>query len=1537
MLYDAKRNITRERLFKNFGCSTNITGPDFVISPPLVLKDYKPWLIFPPEALPTYERVSMVNGVTIIDAINPLGWIESTNTELAIPVVPTDCWSVFNLTQHKAFDNTQTLLLLTCDQCESIGYKSLKCQFDNMSFETAIQRPSPLNMPFITYDRIPNLFRLISSLPPDIYLNVCDLSQRDLKQLCSLFLGSIGDWRYTPRKLYVTRDQLLGINLKRLDRLESSVLLPAQLGLSQVIHFKTSFPNLCFTDNCMSAIVDSPAGIVIHCDQNHLFTFRENKILNINHARLELPSYRPCVDVSEDAVQKIMHIEALMGIIDIEVLHNAAVPQIIYSTVFFTIVADPDMPRYTCVTNLEWRIIYISCFSIKTVLQLLHHMLCVVALDPSVVFFLNFQGSQRELLNIIEIFICGVPDTAQTDIRKLPINFKIKLKNTYPGMTPRRQVGRHPIKVAISEWKLSHTPQSSNIIIPATQTVIQNSIQCNYTTVVKVTHTPYFITVPSCINNQIKTALALRYHMANNNIFLAQTSNPNAPLLAITDVPLDLRGFAFQREDPIKQTIDPNNFITRRNVITMNKVDFLEDAHVAAVCANLYLGVTLCGEALDATWTDLKDQYVIELNLKQVSECDDKIKQTISKRSNFYNIHYDEALPMGWLFGLLDHINISLKNPTECLMHFYKAMHPDFIRGVGSTKHFVAHEFRPCSTPGFIDVICATTKIVHLGSNIYMLVRNPSSSAKDVKFARQGPNKDIIRSLFQTHDYLERYTQLFGPVYVTKVTKHRVMLNGMAREVVVLDRVMPDRRTPGTMFYVNIKGVEYCLLTVGFSPLIMMDDRVAWVDLEAVGVVVSGTGNNWVTISETSGKAISKPSYGVHYTITRRETRTDILEYVTPDPKEYKKHREKCIGYRDVISDPIFQEFIQINASGVSTPYDEDNGIEELFINTAFVSSKIASYKIIPERGYVPSMVEKRTMLPGPTLVASLKMFDPKTEISFTYPVKTWYRDITLSTQDGCLIKWLTVLQIVQNMPQPLFDKGICILVKDEKTLSARDREIQPGVYIREGQIPWIAVITVTDLRLLFGVLLTATHTSNYIEIRPKVVWVQDLIVEFVLQQAPLFTDPKRIVLWGVPKPFDTDIILGPFTLKNVAIKLDVPVSLKRAIKSSNPPHVKWVTDDSYDICITETHLTFAKTGASVFIDRFMLHNLTKYILEKLPSDIRLTYIDPINPSGNITKPFWFDTVFNPLTFLTSQDNVYLLKANELTIQQPFTTASSVIDIVENYTKKDLTTTIDLSQVITLDNYKLATFSQFTTSTTLPREHLHYNTQSGLLWYNLKPNIYIRVITNIDDITKHGIRVNIGTTSLSNIAKYERCVVNRPVQIFKEIWFFHGLGGEEPCFYIKNASHMMSVCAAIRLFITTITSTTLSFRAINVILLGDHLTTDHLITHLSKPLAFDNVLKSIHVVYTPRPQNIDKQLRPTEITEEEKNNVSKHLYELKTSLLNYKPMNSFWRKKIEERPLAHDNRWIGTAWLVLPPNTVIDWLLSRQNMLQCTR
>uniref|UniRef100_A0AB33V6I3 ORF67 n=1 Tax=Latid herpesvirus 1 TaxID=3096545 RepID=A0AB33V6I3_9VIRU len=1534
-LYGPERLISRQRVLRTFGCDTNILGFDYGVTPPVMEVTGKPWLIFPLEASQTYERVSVVNGTTVCDTVNQLGWIENTHADLP-PAVPAVKWwpGGFEVARHSVFGPDVVHFMVTVDACAPLGYKPLPCVFGADLPGTTLVRPDPAEYPRVEYDEPNNLFRLTSSLPANIFLDMTDAPFEHVERLCALHIGAIGDWRFTPRKIVVSAETLARLNLRTVPRLDSGGLLSNQLGMEQRVTIAGTVPNLHFTEKCMSPFRAGSGGVVIHGEPRMMFSFPENRI-RATAQSISVPSYRPKVTITDNAARRVTRMEGLLGSLTVETSRGGG-DEVDYAERFFTVRVAPELPRYSCVTFLDWCTVRLRNFSESTILHLLHHMLAIVTEIPNITFRLEFAGSIRELRSLAELFLRGVPPDPESP----KISIFVSLTSDYRPVRPRRVIPGNLFPLSLSPWGLSLTPEETNEVTHAPRGCRPGEVTetpCTFVHLIKTSPQDAFdVGLPA--DFPFVTALMLQYHLKGRRILLPVPPE-NHPPLDFWDVPLDLRGFAYQSFPKIIfKNPDFGTGLTRRAVVALFNIDFMEDVHLAAVCAGLFIrDAETCGEANQLGREELEaEPRLLPLNLRKLTDpCTETLGEILGKKGGggFYDAYYDEALILGWFLGSLTRGAVSIKNPRDCLSFFYRGMYPQITQDLEPGDHVVGHLLRPCGAGDLVGFLSATTKIIRVEDNVYVALRNPASGTRNVKVGRGGWNLAVVTELLRGEDPLEDYARIFGPVYVFSRTAHSVSLNGSVRDILRLERIVPDQRARGAVFSVTLGEDSYHFLTVGFSPLVMVDGAPAWVDIDAPRVVVSGTMNNWRLVSKKTGNPISRPGYGQTYDPEQIDRREDPP--VGVNPKKFEGS-----GHRDVLVDKVFEGYVQTDCTGTTHPLAE-HGVEEVFRDTAKVSAKIAAYELVDGVGYVPKTAKKSAAVLGVPLIRALALFDHQTELPFPYPEKQWYRDTALVAAPGCVIAWMTVIKVCAERVPPERDGGVLVIVTDSPTLSGQDEEIQPGLYARKNQIPWKLVITVTDQRLLFGTLLVATGDVDYVEVEPRIAGFQEIVVRMLREQAPVFKRPKRVRVLGDPARLKGDIAMGSLDLNNLRIRLSLSAAERRRVRDAHPGVRKWATGEECDILIEETAFTYYLCGDErrVATQPFMTLDLERYLEEVAPDGVNLVFEDPVNPSGDPAAPFWFDTVVDPLRLLedSSGRNVYL---EGFTVELPRAPREDDAPppSFRGFEREALMLNPVVRNLITAKDFKVATFVTVVPRAGLPRTRLCRHAGTATVWLEDSPRLPVRILKDPEGSELMGIWVDTGSGRFdAEMPPVTIPCAATPESIAGAIWAFNGLGGEEPCFVVSGRSEIIALAAAIRLVWTLSVSDRFTFACVNVVLRPEVTDPETFVKLLERPIVLNRRLVAPEVTHKSTTPLRETTLAQPERTRTQRDTVAHRLYELKRTLLTRgDKTGGFWRKKLMERKSEHDNRWLGSAFITLGATAVGD-LLARENSIHSGR
>ncbi|AUG72316.1 ORF67 [black bullhead herpesvirus] len=1525
LLYTDRRLINPRRLLRNFGSLTNVAD-QITLSVPSLEGTTKPWLIFPVEKMELWEELITVTNTAVRDRVDQWGWIHETTcaTQLQLQeVTPVDLGIVDLISRSSVVDRTEVLFLLVTDPMDGWAFKRLVCQADETTRGAKLVRKALTAAPVIHYDDVHSLFHLVATLPRDVYLDCTNMTLDDLGVLCGLHMGCIGDWRYTPRKILVTEPQFLTVNLTLLKTWDSTALLPVEPGLLQRVRFNPPRPHLRYKDDCMSAIKRSAAGVVIHGEPETIFSFTENRIETLDHCTItDLNPEPPMMMLLENRTRKIIHISAALGSLTVEAggdEPHGEDPQ--YSEEYVTITCDRDLRGYMCISAPAWHRITVGGLSRNGVLHLLHHMevLSHMGLEQ---FRIVFQEGVRELTNLVEAFVSAIPETNAP-----PLHLRVIISRRHMKFRLWDSIRHVKFQLKTDPWDFSQRPEDSNVLLrrprqgtSKPRTKPPKPIPYNWVAMIRVDVDEGFMVPIDELPDGVIRAMCISHNLMDDLLYIPTPPGREDLGDQLLNLPLATTGFAYQWAPTPRVETDGVGVGSRRAVITLHKLDYLDDAHVAVICANEFLGTTACGEALHVTPDELTPgPHRIELSVKPTSNPDQRLQQLTHRRNGFCSAYYDEAITLGWFLGLLSGERMSIKDPSSCLMSFYSKLHPNFLQHTETGTCFVAHTFRRCSTD-LMGCLTATSYMIQLTDNVIVVARNPASGTQDVRFSIDAVNGAIIRALFQTRNWAERYAQLFGPVFMMRSTGHTVSFNGVDREVVRMEKIYPDTRTPGVQLVITVNGANLVVVPLGFAPLLMIDDDVAWYDLTAPGILVTSTTNNWGVTSESTQKLIEKPSYGMNYRCYRVESREGGL------PSYPHGNKFWCNGPRDIFSDPIFDHLIQRTADGYTVLRNVIGSIDIFHEIPAPVTSG-ATYQIT-DRGYVPARATA-ALTPGDApLCDQLRELTPTTEIMFRTPKPNWYTENTLVVGTGAIIKWLSVVMTRGVKDPPLTHQGVKIIVTGNPIGLLSDTELCPGIFVRH-QVPWAHCLIVTDYRLLFGVLLLTTKLYDYIHITVDAHGVKDMALKMVMEQATIFTKPKRIIITDLdPEDLTGTIFLGELDARNIRIYLDGPADWRQFVRDTNTRTMNYVTGDDFDVRVTSAEFHYRATDQNVGIEPFMLRDLEQFIVSKAPANALPIYRDPYNPQGSLTEPFWFDVEPDPINILTRPGApIYTTRMGSMA--EIVNRSETILPRYTEWGPERLQMEPDPEGFLSPGDVLINTLVR--TPREKPAVSLKLTLKNTtLITIQHREIMKIRMIDPGDEV-KYGVPV---TRYGSRHGDDVIVTVNGTTRgYYSGIWGFHGLGGEEPCLEVATGADSIAVAGAIRLFLATITQP-LTFTCVNIIL--PHNLRPGFVRHMARPLVFDRRLYS--VVIDRLILSNDKVQPPTQQptineTREIRDEWSKRLYFLKQRLTTSGLHRDYWIRRFTTRESKSGNRWLGAAWLSLP-SFQVQRLLSRENFIR---
>ncbi|QAB08551.1 ORF67 [Ictalurid herpesvirus 1] len=1526
--YTRKRIISDRRLLRHFGGLTDVT-PGITLSVPEPNSVLKPWLIFPVEKGVLSVEIITAGTVVNKDLVDGRGWIHETTcvTEPALPSVNTITLGIVDFVSRSIVaSGSEIFLLLTTDPGEGIGFKRMPCINTDGVTGAKISREVITDAPVVLYDDIYSLFHLTASLPRDVFLDCTGMTQAELERFAGLHLGGVPDWRYTPRKILISPPHYLTMNLTTLETWDSSDLLPPEPGFLQDVFIAAPSPKLRYTDDCMSAIKRTDTGVVIHGEPDVFFSFAENRVETLEFCAVDAPYPNPPqMSLVEDMTRKVVRTEAAIGTLTVELAPPDGVPEPLYSAEYVTVTHDRELRAYACVTSPALRTIVIGALGRNGVLHLLQHMELMVTMGFRD-FRWKFREGNRELMYFVEAFIAAIPAPCAERM-----HVRIVLSRGHGSFRLWESGSHFRFRLMADPWSMSPNPRASNVVIRRPRQGVSlpprripPRIIYEWTAMVRVTARTGALVSTRELTAEYRRALSITYNMIGDMLYI-----PVEPVLdgggeRLLDLPLSFTGFAFQWAEPPVVDSDAVSAGSRRAVIALHRLDYLEDAHVAVICSNVFMGTTACGAALQVAPADLPPgPFTVDLSVKPTDNPDVKLQQLTHRRNGFCGAYYDEAVTTGWFLGLLSGERMSIKDPSACLMSFYEKLHPIFLHGAKIGKCYVAHTFHPC-TVDFVGCIVATSHMIQVADNVIIMARNPSSATCDTKFTIDSFNESVVRAIFKPENWIERYAQLFGPAYVMENTGHVVRFNGTGREVVKLTGIYPDTRTPGVQLVVTIDGKEFVIIPLGFSPMLVIDGRIAWYDLMAPGILVTSTTNNWVVIAENSRKMIERPSYGMSYECYRIEDRSDDLPSFPPRGRFWRT------GPRDILRDSIFEHMVQRAVDGHTT-LRNTVGAVELFREIPGIINTWTNYRVVPDRGYVPVGATGAMVVSDAPMREQLMALTSDTELSFKYPRANWYSENILSLGHGAIIKWQTVIITRKPDDPPIAHGGVKITVLKEPLGLLTDTELRPGIYERR-QIPWAHHLVVTDFRLLFGTLLIATTLHRYVHVIVDAHGAGEQILKMALEQAPLFNEPKRVVITGLPSSaLPATIYLGAMDPRNIRVAVTGGQELKNSVRDKLAGVMRYVSGDDFDVGITDREFFYAITGTGRAVESFMLRDPARYIVELAPEGSLPVYRDPFNPIGEVTGRFWFDEVPNPIAILTdSETNVYVMSRGDIITPGE----RRVVDLPEYsaWTPERLQEEPPPTTFLGSGDVAIVTLRR-RPPVGARTKNLRLTIRNGVTMVLQRRDIVKVRLVDREAVKTSGLLVT--SHSIGHTDDVYIPVTGGPLDYYAKIWSFHGLGGEEPCLDVVTPADCLAVAGAVRLFLVSLTHP-VTFGCVNIVI--PRALRPRFIRYFGTPIVMDRVLYDISIdrILTVGERDGDRRgvIHETRVNSDE---WSRKLYFLKQRLISSGRHRKYWTERLTGTRLApHDNRWLGAAWLTAGDGTTRR-LLARENFIRCGR
>nr|UNP64386.1 hypothetical protein [Salmonid herpesvirus 1] len=1641
VLYSSKGTWSRQQLMRLFGSMTGVLDSSTLsLYTPRLTMSQKGWLIFPVGVQTTYNQRIVINNTLVEDVYTLNGWLMKTtcadDLSFASRGEIRDGLIVFanRLCSEK---NGSTVVIVTANatECVNLGYKKMKCSRHTLAhtelikdFETGAN---------ILYDTPVSLFRVLITIPPEVYFDMRDCPIGDIVVILQLLLGATSDWRWATRglKILVNPLDVDRFNLRGLTPISTGPLytVPSALYKETVVFELPGVP-ITFNQNRPVLYKHSDAGAVVHAIGNEMVSFSANVVSRDVSEIIDEPTvtYVPKIFLDDTANSRIVSIVAKMGKMVVW-CEKKATPVVLYSSEFITIREKPpgfDMEGASVVTYMGYNVIMLADYSYTTIVQMIHHML---AIEEPRLFWMDVLQNEHRLNIIAEIFMKMVPKnpTAVT----LSVNFDARGHMWNP---PTSQMGGFLCPDMPPTWSLALRPWTCNMLadgsdMMCTQADIPIDIYHEVTCGDTIGSGTKLIPTGRNLPFGVRVALALKYNCmwskTELKLFIPLQNTLIKCLGDIVPITLELSEFAFQRPKELALVKESMHYSSRITVIAMSRVDVSSDPQLATVAAVKILKATMGEDAVVATYKSKPcDPLHYEMSLRPIEGGDvETMKVMLNKRHisrGMVTAFYDEALALGWYIGLLGPEDgfSSIYNPSRCLTQFYNAIHPPLPHGVELGSVMIEHDFR--STPlhgvdGLLSYLAATTQITDCGENVIILARNPMAACRNVRFSGDILNKVILDTLLHSDlgmsVMLAKYAQWFGPVIECTSTGDTVSLGCGTPRAVVRITGLHRSYTNKQMCIVTIEGIRYTLVTVGTAPLLMMDNNVCFFDLRANPIAVNTVESNWKVWLPEGGSLTSPVLLSKEYTLTQQcpQQPLPICEIVLARTTE-------CAGTRDITSDPIFINYLQINHDGVCRRSESIDLNTERF--SRFSDGEAGRYQTIPpgsqnfthvatESGsvveclYKPSPgATKITIIPlgntGTSEQNTLTSFRWDTLIRLKYislPQYDWYTGHIMTTHDGSLfIRGTTVVKFTTrptrgHVPRKYFPgTGALVVLAENPVLISSEVELQPGLFSRS-QPPWSGVYTVIDTRLLFGLLVYLMRTQDTIVVNVVMPTMESSVCSMILMIAPAFSEARRVEIVGdhIPHPILPPKInnnnqgsqrvhlrfLGPVDHKHVCLKMEMGGAIANRIMAGNPL-VEWVTDDNSSPYIASLRagnqlLYDRPTATTVTLEPFMLDNLRHFALAMAPVGALGSYNDPRNKSHDFNLPFWFHsrTTSNLalLAMIIPHDGgIYTMSEEDL---NRAVQATNIGMIPTEFQPENVSTFkfpahgwdrtsmefhwnfLDHDDFIlnemglSVNDYRTITLEN-PPDQTLPKRLVKTHSYIGsmgdpTIWWEGCP-IHVR-FTGVDHSMGICIFQGSGEPVVDKLHDGEVIIRARddPLTILRTLWYFQGLGGEEPVLS-GDGYNQRAILVALRLFMVTYPILTRdtnppTFKNINI--MGSyylHRThRESFVETLLKPHQYFGNLQEYTMTERKPSREVLKKTLPLEGDSEalmEFNSNAYFVYELKNFLL--ASNNILWHSRfiraLSEDP--EDKRWVGMVLLAqLPGLADVSVLVAHQN------